>query len=260
MNRTFTTLGASVVALGTLIGSVEAKTVFYEVNGQRYSYDTSNRRQTAAARKVIEVAKIAETANAKAAAERASNPLVAVFGSQAQREAEAAQAQLNQIVAEQEQAAAATKAQRAAQTATEESSAKSGNGKAENPTRVSEQDQGAAIGIPTAQPVTPDLAASAEATHSDKIPKAAIKSVFLDADTGIKTIIRADGSMHEEPFDPSVLSKLDPESRSAPLSNGPDTGKLAMPAPDGVTGSTSVRGTTFGMNSGAALDRASFAN
>ena len=46
---------------------MEAKTVFYEINGQRYSYDTNNRQQTAAARTRIEAAKTAEAAKAQAA-------------------------------------------------------------------------------------------------------------------------------------------------------------------------------------------------
>src|SRR3954467_7577393 len=91
MIKVLTTLGASVVALGALLGGVEAKTVFYEINGQRYSYDTNSLQQTATARKRIEAAKAAEAAMAQAAAERASNPLVAIFGSQTQREAAADQ-------------------------------------------------------------------------------------------------------------------------------------------------------------------------
>src|SRR4051812_8347325 len=112
MSRMFTALGASVVVLAALASGVEAKTVFYEINGQRYSYDTNNRQQTAAARKQIEAAKAVEAAQAKASAERASNPLVAIFGSQAQREAAEAQAKLQEVIGDQ-QAAAASKAQRA---------------------------------------------------------------------------------------------------------------------------------------------------
>ena len=80
MIKVLTMLGATGVALGALLGGVEAKTVFYEINGQRYSYDTNNRQQTVAARKRIEAAKTAEAATAQAAAERASNPLVAILG------------------------------------------------------------------------------------------------------------------------------------------------------------------------------------
>ena len=127
MSKVLTTFGASVVALGALLGAVEAKTVFYEINGQRYSYDTNNRQQTAAARTRIEAAKTAEAAKAQAAAERSSNPLVAIFGSQTQRGAEAAQAQLQQIIAEQE---AAGKRQEAVQATKGESVAKPANGQA----------------------------------------------------------------------------------------------------------------------------------
>src|SRR4051794_24345311 len=141
MTKVLMTLGASVVALGTLVGGVEAKTVFYEINGQRYSYDNNNRQQTASARKRIEAAKTAEAATAQAAAERASNPLVAVFGSQTQREAEVAQAQLQQIIAEQE---AADKRQRAVQATKDESVAKPANLQA-GETSVKEREPAAAV-------------------------------------------------------------------------------------------------------------------
>jgi NADH dehydrogenase/NADH:ubiquinone oxidoreductase subunit G len=258
MSRTFTALGASIIVFAALGSGVEAKSVFYEVNGQRYSYDTSNRRQTAAARKVIEAAKAAEIAKATAAAERASNPLVAVFGSQAQREAEAAQAQLNQIVAEQEQAAAVSKSQRALQAAKEERSATSGDGKADDPTRVTEREKAAATGTPTAQSGMPKLADSAEAVQSKGASRVAIRSVFLDAETGIKTIIRSDGSIHEELFDQDILSRLDPESRSASVAS--DVPDVSQPTPDDVTGSISFRETTLEMNSGTVSHAEPLAN
>ena len=140
MSKVLTTFGASVVALGALLGAVEAKTVFYEINGQRYSYDTNNRQQTAAARTRIEAAKTAEAAKAQAAAERSSNPLVAIFGSQTQRGAEAAQAQLQQIIAEQE---AAGKRQEAVQATKGESVAKPANGQAGGTASVNEREPAA---------------------------------------------------------------------------------------------------------------------
>jgi NADH dehydrogenase/NADH:ubiquinone oxidoreductase subunit G len=253
MIKVLTTLGASVVALGALLGGVEAKTVFYEINGQRYSYDTNNRQQTAAARKRIEAAKTAEAATAQAAAERASNPLVAIFGSQTQREAEAAQAQLQQIVAEQE--AAAGKRQPAVQATKDDSVAKLANGQA-GETSVKEREPAAAVATAATQPaavhpIAQDLRDPADPARPEGLSRAAIRLISLDAETGIKTVIRVDGSIHEELFDPSVLSTLDPAPRSVG-STRKAIGANQSPkvSPDEMTGSTSVRELTLGRHAG----------
>jgi NADH dehydrogenase/NADH:ubiquinone oxidoreductase subunit G len=252
MTKVLMTLGASVVALGALLGGVEAKTVFYEINGQRYSYDTNNRQQTAAARKRIEAAKTAEAATAQAAAERASNPLVAIFGSQTQREAEAAQAQLQQIVAEQE---AAGKRQPAVQAVKDDSVAKLANGQA-GETSVKEREPAAAVAIAATQPaavrpIAQDLRDPADPARPEGLSRAAIRLISLDAETGIKTVIRVDGSIHEELFDPSVLSTLDPAPRSVG-STRKAIGANQSPkvSPDEMTGSTSVRELTLGRHAG----------
>jgi NADH dehydrogenase/NADH:ubiquinone oxidoreductase subunit G len=252
MTKVLMTLGASVVALGALLGGVEAKTVFYEINGQRYSYDTNNRQQTAAARKRIEAAKTAEAAMAQAAAERASNPLVAIFGSQTQREAEAAQAQLQQIVAEQE---AAGKRQPAVQATKDDSVAKPANGQA-GETSVNEREPAAAVATAATQPaavhpIAQDLRDPADPARPEGLSRAAIRLISLDAETGIKTVIRVDGSIHEELFDPSVLSTLDPAPRSVG-STRKAIGANQSPkvSPDETTGSTSVRELTLGRHAG----------
>jgi hypothetical protein len=252
MTKVLMTLGASVVALGALLGGVEAKTVFYEINGQRYSYDTNNRQQTAAARKRIEAAKTAEAAMAQAAAERASNPLAAIFGSQTQPEAEAAQAQLQQIVAEQE---AAGKRQPAVQAVKDDSVAKPANGQA-GETSVNEREPAAAAAVPATQPaavrpIAQDLRDPADPARPEGLSRAAIRLISLDAETGIKTVIRVDGSIHEELFDPSVLSTLDPAPRSVG-STRKAIGANQSPkvSPDEMTGSTSVRELTLGRHAG----------
>jgi NADH dehydrogenase/NADH:ubiquinone oxidoreductase subunit G len=252
MIKVLTTLGASVVALGAFLGGVEAKTVFYEINGQRYSYDTNNRQQTATARKRIEAAKTAEAATSQAAAERASNPLVAIFGSQTQREAEAAQAQLQQIVAEQE---AAGKRQPAVQATKDDSVAKPANGQA-GETSVNEREPAAAVAIAATQPaavhpIAQDLRDPADPARPEGLSRAAIRLISLDAETGIKTVIRVDGSIHEELFDPSVLSTLDPAPRSGG-STRKAIGANQSPkvSPDEITGSTSVRELTLGRHAG----------
>jgi NADH dehydrogenase/NADH:ubiquinone oxidoreductase subunit G len=252
MTKVLMTLGASVVALGAFLGGVEAKTVFYEINGQRYSYDTNNRQQTATARKRIEAAKTAEAATAQAAAERASNPLVAIFGSQTQREAEAAQAQLQQIVAEQE---AAGKRQPAVQATKDDSVAKPANGQA-GETSVNEREPAAAVAIAATQPaavhpIAQDLRDPADPARPEGLSRAAIRLISLDAETGIKTVIRVDGSIHEELFDPSVLSTLDPAPRSGG-STRKAIGANQSPKvlPDEMTGSTNVRELTLGLHAG----------
>jgi hypothetical protein len=252
MTKGLITLGASVVALGALLGGVEAKTVFYEINGQRYSYDTNNRQQTATARKRIEAAKSAEAATAQAAAERASNPLVAIFGSQTQREAAAAQAQLQQIIAEQE---AAGKRQPAVQATKDDSVAKPANGQA-GETSVNEREPAAAVAIAATQPaavhpIAQDLRDPADPARPEGLSRAAIRLISLDAETGIKTVIRVDGSIHEELFDPSVLSTLDPAPRSGG-STRKAIGANQSPkvSPDEMTGSTSVRELTLGRHAG----------
>jgi NADH dehydrogenase/NADH:ubiquinone oxidoreductase subunit G len=253
MTKVLMTLGASVVALGALLGGVEAKTVFYEINGQRYSYDTNNRQQTAAARKRIEAAKTAEAAMAQAAAERASNPLVALFGSQTQREAEAAQAQLQQIVAEQE---AAGKRQPAVQATKDDSVAKPANGQA-GETSVNEREPATAVATAATQPaavhpIAQDLRDPADPARPEGLSRAAIRLISLDAETGIKTVIRVDGSIHEELFDPSVLSTLDPAPRSVG-STRKAIGANQSPkvSPDEMTGSTNVRELALGLHAGA---------
>ena len=252
MTKVLMMLGASVVALGALLGGVEAKTVFYEINGQRYSYDTNNRQQTAAARKRIEAAKTAEAAMAQAAAERASNPLAAIFGSRTQREAEAAQAQLQQIVAEQE---AAGKRQPAVQATKDDSVAKPANGQA-GETSVKEREPAAAAAVPATQPaavhpIAQDLRDPADPARPEGLSRAAIRLISLDAETGIKTVIRVDGSIHEELFDPSVLSTLDPAPRSVG-STRKAIGANQSPKvlPDEMTGSTNVRELTLGLHAG----------
>ncbi len=246
MGRLVATLGASVVALGTLMGSVQAKTVFYEINGERYSYDTNNRKQAAAARKQIEAAQAVEAARAKAAAERASNPLVAVFGSQTQREATEAQAQLEKVLSDQQQAAAASKDQHSSQLTTDEGVARPAKGNAGKATETTQDQQITTVATVAAPSATPNLGASDEPVRTDDAQRAAVKSMFFDAETGIKTIIRMDGSMQEESFDPGILSKLDSEQHSTnSVSSAVGTDQLSKTAPEDTTGSTRFRGATL---------------
>ena len=72
--------------------------VRYEINGQRYSYNTNNREQVEEARRRLAAANAAYAAWLKAQAERASNPLARVLGSPTQREATEAQARLRHVL------------------------------------------------------------------------------------------------------------------------------------------------------------------
>src|SRR4051812_11918963 len=89
--------GVLAVALGATLGSAESKLVRYEINGQRYSYSTNNRQQVRAARQRIQAAQ-------EAAAERAANPLVRLFGSPTPTNATEAQARAQQVLAQPSQA------------------------------------------------------------------------------------------------------------------------------------------------------------
>src|SRR5215204_1647242 len=90
-------LFAAVASLA-MLGAAQAKMVRYEINGQRYSYNTNNRQQVEEARRRIAAANGADAARVKAEAERASNPLATVLGSPTQREAAEALARLKQVM------------------------------------------------------------------------------------------------------------------------------------------------------------------
>jgi hypothetical protein len=52
---------------------------------------------------------------------------------------------------------------------------------------------------------------AADSLGSQNTSKTMLKAVVFDVGSGIKTTIMIDGSIHEELFDSSVLSKLTPE-------------------------------------------------
>src|SRR3954465_12652922 len=81
-----------------MLGGPQAKMVRYEINGQRYSYNTNNREQVEEARRRIAAANAAYAAWLKGEAERASNPLARVLGSPTQREAAEAQTRLRHVL------------------------------------------------------------------------------------------------------------------------------------------------------------------
>jgi hypothetical protein len=209
MKTMLATLGVSAIALGFTLHGAEAKKIYYEINGQRYSYENKDPQQVAAARKRIEAANAADAAKAKADAERAKNPFAAMFGSQAQRDAAQAKAQLEQLISEQDQGTAAVRRQRTSQTqaddrrkqAEEQSGAPEGADIKKQPASEST--------VEAASTLEPKVAA--DSLGSQNAPKTMLKTVVFDVGSGIKTTIMIDGSIHEELFDSSVLSKLTPE-------------------------------------------------
>jgi len=234
MQKTLILLGASVLALGAMASGVEAKKVYYEINGKRYWYSTNNRAQTAAARKRIAAAKAAEAAKAKAAAERAKNPLVALFGSQAQQEAAKAQADIEAATAGQEPFLAVSRGTRTGQPARDERPVKDVAPKAPPAPRV----QTAALaheGVQLASALAEPAAALALQTRQASTP--AVKSVSFDIESGIKTTIMTDGSIQEELFDSSMMTKLASE-HAGPGSLTAFVNQLRKALPVETTGST----------------------
>jgi hypothetical protein len=228
MNKTLRIVAASTFMIGAAIVGAEAKKVSYDINGQRFTYDTSNPAQVEIARKRIEAANAADAAKAKADAERVQNPLVATFGSPIQREAAQAKARLDQILAEQAQADAALKRQRSVR---DEPRRKQADESA-SPASTSPESTPDKVGA-TAPGEQPAPAAAAEQSPAPSAPKPAtaeapavqpvqpegapptIKSVSFDVASGIKTTVMTDGSIREEPFDSSTLAQIDDDPDDA---------------------------------------------
>jgi hypothetical protein len=212
MNKSAILLGASAVLFGVLTSGAEARKVTYEINGKRYSYSTNNIAQTKQARERIAAAKAAEAAKSKAEAERANNPLTATFGSQAQKEAKEAEDKLLQVLS--------------GKARIEDAALPSVERHADRRTKRQDSRTRMASAVPIAVPPMgikepmgsqslSAMAAPAIAQPLDTQHRARIKSVSFDVETGIKTTIKIDGTVEEEPFDSSVLSHLAPEKGKA---------------------------------------------
>src|SRR5215203_4492491 len=213
MGRAFICLGALTAALLAAAPEARAKMVYYEINGQRYSYSTNNRAQVKEARQRIDAANAAEAA--KAQAERSANPLVAVFGSKVQSDAKEAEARAQQALSAQ------AKAEPAAGRAPEAPTRRRGGTEAAQakaqPAKTA-RTRAARHAAPAVK-----VASRGSRKPAAEVPaKPAVASVFYDAESGIKTMQMTDGTVREEPFDPSST----PEGRA-----GPDaTGALQKPA------------------------------
>jgi len=221
MNKTLRIVAASTFMIGATVVGAEAKKVSYDINGQRFTYDTNDPAQVESARKRIDAANAADAAKAKADAERRQNPLTATFGSQTQQAAVQAKAQLDQVLAEQAEADAALKRQRAAREEQRRKQAEE-NTAQENATEAttadvspSERPVQSAGADPASPPAAPDPASVATPPPQPEGRPPTIKSVSFDVGSGIKTTVMTDGSIREEPFDSSTLAQIDDDPEDA---------------------------------------------
>jgi hypothetical protein len=230
MNKVGSLVGATTLVLEALAGRVEARVVRYEINGKVYAYETTDRQQVKRARQRVEAANAADAAKARADAELVSSPLRKILGSPVQREAAAAQARLQQLTSQAEQAALAVAplatgpgAERqpareataadmnrapaesraeANRTLARGGAAQTANSKLEEAKHAGEK-SGAA---PQTSDPTPSPAPKSKSLQGTQ--ESALKSVTLDLSSGIKTVLMTDGTVHEEPLDSSTVSKL----------------------------------------------------
>jgi hypothetical protein len=207
-----------------MLGGAQAKMVRYEINGQRYSYNTNNREQVEEARRRIAAANAAYAAWLKVEAERASNPLARVLGSPTQREAAEAQARLRHVLSSLPPAGPAAGSEAGRRAAAAER------------TRVASEPTPRKDAIPAfvpraepehpgkphkvaARPKLSDPVETAETTSTPKSAKvaarpkpaqetrdSAVQSIHFDPDSGIKTTLMTDGTVHEEPFEPPAAA------------------------------------------------------
>jgi hypothetical protein len=223
MRKLIAIAGTTALVFGGLIDFVDARTRSFEIGGRQFSYETTNPQQITAARKLIEAANAADAAKAKADRELAANPLAKLLGTQAQKEAAEAQAHLVKTIAAYEQETS-VQPKPASQKAFEEprraaTTKRTGPGAA-----GTAREQGAAPGGREVHADATEASDTVRATHVNPPPspaalRPAVKNVFVDAASGIKTIFLTDGSIHEEPIDPSKPS-LSPDRNDAGASTG----------------------------------------
>jgi hypothetical protein len=229
MHKSWGLFGGGLAFL-VMLGGAQAKMVRYEINGQRYSYNTNNREQVEEARRRLAAANAAYAAWLKAEAERASNPLARVLGLPAQREAAEAQARLRHVLSSSPPAGPAAGSETGRPAAAAERTRV-----AREPTRRKET---IPAFVPRAEPehpgkpqkvaARPKLSAPVETAEKPFTPKSAkvaarpkarqenresaVQSIHLDPDTGIKTTLMTDGTVHEEPFESPAAASSGPKT------------------------------------------------
>jgi len=224
MKRMWVVLGASTIALAIVSTGAEARKVYYEIDGKRYSYSTNNRAQTALARERIAAAQAAKSAKAKADEERSRHPLVSAFGSTTQREAKQAQEKLEKLLSDTPEWAQTrrTSAERWANLTDKRTNGKSDRlDRKAAPEPVSTPRESAEVPQqPSRTPMVlpPSLAEAPPPLIAEPAPpsqRGKVRSISFDVETGIKTTIMTDGAIEEEPFDSGVLAHLAPEQGQA---------------------------------------------
>jgi hypothetical protein len=219
---------AAITALSALsfVGMIDrahARIRSFEVVGRQFSYETTRPQQVAAARQLIAAANAADAAKAKAEAELAANPLAKLLGTQAQKEAVEAQAMLDQAIAASKLDNGLQQQQPGRQGQVVERSTATENQPSQSATAPVEKRAASNKGREADERAT-EAASSARASAASEPQgrgrhQPPVKSVFLDADSGIKTIFMADGSIHEEPID-EPKAAADPKGGGAGISTG----------------------------------------
>jgi hypothetical protein len=181
--------------------------------GDSTSTQATQRNSAKASR--VAAQRAAAAAKAAAEAETAANPLVRIFGSKAQRDAEAAETRLDELLARGE---APKRAAKAAETAKSE---KTATAKATTTARAPKSGEAGTHATVRATmpraPITRKAAAmrvappAPQAERPKPLPAATpIKPdvIVYDVVAGIKTLHRADGTVEEEAFDPATLPDI----------------------------------------------------
>lgn len=206
--KTFVAIATlSALSLVGMIDFAQARARTFEVGGRQFSYETTRPQQVAAARQLIAAANAADAAMAKAEAELAANPLAKLLGTQAQKEAVEAQAMLAQAIAASKLDNGPRQQQPPRQAQVVERRTATENQPSQSATAPIEKRAASNKGREADERAT-EAASSARASTASEPQgtgphQPTVKSVFLDAATGIKTIFMADGSIHEEPIDES---------------------------------------------------------
>jgi len=225
MNKAMCLIGAGFILVG-MAAPVEARVLRYWINGKAYLYDTGDPQQVERASQRIAAAKAAYAARVRADAELASNPIVNVLGSPAQKEAAAARARFEQVLSEEGRPPAAASAARGERPTSRKiaransvrrlSTVKTTpnrdiardktqlalNAGPDGPRPIGEPPSEA----PLAREVT--LNPAPTWTNLQAAPKPSLKSITFDLSSGIKSVQMTDGTVHEEPLDSSIVAKL----------------------------------------------------
>jgi hypothetical protein len=200
--------GALAVGLVLAVGA-EAKSVSYDIEGQRYTYSTNNREQAAVARERIAAARAAADARARAEAERSANPLVGVFGSDAQKQAAAADARLRDTLARttpvEPSAVREPRRAPAAKVAVAEPKPAARPAKAAAPRTTPDPVNTGSLAVREQPSQRPRESAQA-ARPVPAAPK--VEAIVFDFASGIKTIHMTDGSVDEDVFDRTMAASL----------------------------------------------------